>query len=538
MDARCAALYARVSTTRQAQTQTIEQQLERLRAAARRQGWTLDEAHVYRDDGYSGASLSRPGLDRLRDRGGPGRRGRGARHGARPAGPELRPPDAAPGGARPARLPVEFLDRPDEPGPARPAAAPDPRAPSPSTSAALIADRMRRGRLARLRAGHPPAVDAGALRLPRSTPDRPRDPAGVRVEPGEGGAGRAALRLVPGAAGDARRRRQAPDRPGRAHARRAGRAGTWPACAASSTIRPTRAWRSANRTRAAPAGRASRRSLPVGPGESHAARPPEDWIAVPVPAAGRRGGLRAGAGQAGARTRHGAPRATTRATPTCCAPWSAAAVPAELHRRGRPAPATATTSAAGAPTPCARPRTRRCAARYIPAAPARRAGLGRPVRAADRPRRGGPRAGPRPGRGLAAPGAPRPPAGRPPRPRAARAAAAAAPRRLPGCGRRTRRVRAHAAGAGGAQGRPGRAAAAARGARPAADRAQRRRRRHRGLLRHRPGGARGAPPSRSGAGPGRAPPRPGGRHRRRGGDPLRPAHSHATARTPRFVICG
>src|SRR5260370_19697573 len=62
-----AAVYARVSTTRQAQAQTIEQQLDRLHAAAAERGWALDEQHVYRDDGYSGASLGRPGLDRLRD---------------------------------------------------------------------------------------------------------------------------------------------------------------------------------------------------------------------------------------------------------------------------------------------------------------------------------------------------------------------------------------------------------------------------------------------------------------------------------------
>ena len=61
------AVYARVSTTRQAQAQTIEQQLDRLRAAVAEHGWTLDERHVYRDDGYSGAGLSRPGLDCLRD---------------------------------------------------------------------------------------------------------------------------------------------------------------------------------------------------------------------------------------------------------------------------------------------------------------------------------------------------------------------------------------------------------------------------------------------------------------------------------------
>src|SRR5215469_13493403 len=61
------AVYARVSTQRQAQAQTIEQQLERLRAHCDAQGWSLRDSHVLRDDGYSGASLHRPGLDRLRE---------------------------------------------------------------------------------------------------------------------------------------------------------------------------------------------------------------------------------------------------------------------------------------------------------------------------------------------------------------------------------------------------------------------------------------------------------------------------------------
>ena len=39
-----------------------------------------------------------------------------------------------------------------------------------------------------------------------------------------------------------------------------------------------------NRTRVAPARRRKSALLPVGPGESHAPRPAEDWIAVPVPA--------------------------------------------------------------------------------------------------------------------------------------------------------------------------------------------------------------------------------------------------------------
>ena len=61
------ALYARVSTRRQAQAQTTDQQLERLRAHAEGQGWSVAPSAVFRDDGYSGASLKRPGLDRLRD---------------------------------------------------------------------------------------------------------------------------------------------------------------------------------------------------------------------------------------------------------------------------------------------------------------------------------------------------------------------------------------------------------------------------------------------------------------------------------------
>jgi site-specific DNA recombinase len=62
-----AAVYVRVSTQRQAQAQTIEQQLERLRAHLDSQGVELASEAIFRDDGYSGATLNRPGLDRLRD---------------------------------------------------------------------------------------------------------------------------------------------------------------------------------------------------------------------------------------------------------------------------------------------------------------------------------------------------------------------------------------------------------------------------------------------------------------------------------------
>jgi site-specific DNA recombinase len=61
------AIYVRVSTQRQAQSQTIEQQIERLQAYVRDQGWILEAGQIYQDNGYSGAKLNRPGLDALRD---------------------------------------------------------------------------------------------------------------------------------------------------------------------------------------------------------------------------------------------------------------------------------------------------------------------------------------------------------------------------------------------------------------------------------------------------------------------------------------
>ena len=62
------ALYVRVSTARQQQHQTIEQQVSRLRTAVEQNSeWQLSEEHIFRDDGCSGASLHRPGLERLRE---------------------------------------------------------------------------------------------------------------------------------------------------------------------------------------------------------------------------------------------------------------------------------------------------------------------------------------------------------------------------------------------------------------------------------------------------------------------------------------
>ena len=177
------AAYARVSSRRQAQAQTIEQQLDRLRAHAAAQGWALAQEHVFRDDGYSGASLRRPGLDRLRD----------AAAGARLDRILITAPD------RLARnyvhqmllveelqghgAVVEFLDRPMSQDPhdqlllqIRGAVAEYERT--------LITERMRRGRLRKLRAG----ILLPWTRPPygyRVDPERPRDPAGVRLDEAE-----------------------------------------------------------------------------------------------------------------------------------------------------------------------------------------------------------------------------------------------------------------------------------------------------------------------------------------------------------------
>ena len=61
------ALYARVSSQRQTNTQTIDQQLDRLRARTEESDVRATACLVFRDDGYSGTTLRRPGLDALRD---------------------------------------------------------------------------------------------------------------------------------------------------------------------------------------------------------------------------------------------------------------------------------------------------------------------------------------------------------------------------------------------------------------------------------------------------------------------------------------
>jgi site-specific DNA recombinase len=178
------AVYARVSTPNQVHTQTIDQQLDRVRQHVVQQpGWELHPQHIFRDDGFSGASLSRPGLDRLRDAvrereidrlvvTAPDRLARNYVH-QMVLLEELERLGCA----------VEFLDHPMSQDPhdqlllqIRGAVAEYERT--------LITERMRRGRLAKLRAG----VLLPWTRPPygyRLHPERPRDPTGVRVEPAE-----------------------------------------------------------------------------------------------------------------------------------------------------------------------------------------------------------------------------------------------------------------------------------------------------------------------------------------------------------------
>ena len=274
------ALYARVSTTRQAQAQGIEQQLDRLRAAAAERGWELDDQHVYRDDGYSGARIGRPGLDRLRDHAAlaeldlvlvtaPDRLARNYVHQV------LLIEELAGHGCQ-----VEFLDRPMSADPhdqlllqIRGAVAEYERT--------LIAERMRRGRQAKLRAGTllPWTTAPFGYRL---DPERPRRADAVRTDPGEAaliaqlfdwylepGATiyQLAARLtdlgVPAPMGGPR----------------------WNVASVRGILRnPAYAGRAlSNRTQVAPARRRKSAMLPAGPGQSHAPRPEEDWIAVPVP---------------------------------------------------------------------------------------------------------------------------------------------------------------------------------------------------------------------------------------------------------------
>src|SRR5215207_8431161 len=65
---RVAAIYARVSSERERQDETIQSQTVGLRELAAARGLLVCEDLVFEDEGFSGATLTRPALERLRDR--------------------------------------------------------------------------------------------------------------------------------------------------------------------------------------------------------------------------------------------------------------------------------------------------------------------------------------------------------------------------------------------------------------------------------------------------------------------------------------
>ena len=62
-----AALYARVSSDRQKENHTISSQLAALVEYAHSHGYLIPPEWRFQDEGFSGATLLRPGLEALRD---------------------------------------------------------------------------------------------------------------------------------------------------------------------------------------------------------------------------------------------------------------------------------------------------------------------------------------------------------------------------------------------------------------------------------------------------------------------------------------
>ena len=60
-------IYARVSSDQQAEQQTIQSQISALRERVEADGHALSEPLCFLDDGVSGATLTRPALEKLRD---------------------------------------------------------------------------------------------------------------------------------------------------------------------------------------------------------------------------------------------------------------------------------------------------------------------------------------------------------------------------------------------------------------------------------------------------------------------------------------
>jgi site-specific DNA recombinase len=65
--AKMVALYARVSSDRQKENHTVESQVTALIQYAEAHGYIVPPEWRFQDEGYSGATLLRPGLEALRD---------------------------------------------------------------------------------------------------------------------------------------------------------------------------------------------------------------------------------------------------------------------------------------------------------------------------------------------------------------------------------------------------------------------------------------------------------------------------------------
>lgn len=62
-----AAIYTRVSSDQQRENKTIDSQVAELLHFAQEQGCIVPEEYIFKDEGYSGAILIRPGLEKVRD---------------------------------------------------------------------------------------------------------------------------------------------------------------------------------------------------------------------------------------------------------------------------------------------------------------------------------------------------------------------------------------------------------------------------------------------------------------------------------------
>ena len=279
------ALYLRVSTGRQQQKQTIEQQFSRLQAQVKQEpDWQVSEDHIYRDDGYSGASLNRPGLDRLREQAAmavfelvlmtaPDRLARNYVHQV------LLMEELEGLGCR-----IDFLDRPMKDDDPHDHLLLQIRGAVAEYERSLIIERMRRGRRAKLRSGTLLPWTFAPYGYILDT-ERPRDPSRVQIDPVKSAVVKQVFDWYTDAGQAvtlywvAKRLSDDGILTPRGYAR-------WNVATVRGILRnPAYAGTAySGRTHTVPACHRQSALKPVGAGLAHRPTPPEDRIAVPVPA--------------------------------------------------------------------------------------------------------------------------------------------------------------------------------------------------------------------------------------------------------------